>query len=357
MKKIFIIFCTTISFYLTKAQTIVLPYTPGITQEGVTYYLPQTHLNITVTATRVTKIPGSLNAYASRYLRLNDVTKEKETIWTIDKIDIEPYGVPDTSKVFSILIKKATIAPLVSLTKNGIILSINTITTEDTQKKVPTIDKIEKFTLNPRDYMTQEILMAGSKEKMAELTATEIYDIRESRSQLSKGEADNMPKDGEQLKLMIKQLNTQEEALLQLFKGTWETETKTFTLTYAPTKNGKKAILFRFSDAFGVVDKDNLAGEPVYIDITDQKSIPTEKAEGKKKKIDEQAVRYNVPSNVAVKIYTRDKKFVEENIPMGQFGKVEILSSELFNKRTSTKVQYFQSTGGIKNISEENITK
>lgn len=200
--------------------------------------------------------------------------------------------------------------------------------------------------------MSEEILVAGSKSKMAELTAAEIYDIRESRSALSKGQADNMPKDGEQLKLMINQLNTQEEALMQLFKGTTERETKTYTLTFLPKKNGKKQILCRFSEQTGLVGKDDLSGEPVYIDIDDKKTVPPTQENPKAKKVDLQAVKYTVPSQVAVKIYTRENEFISLTTPMGQFGKTEILSSELFNKRTTTHVTFYSTTGGLKKITD-----
>ena len=61
--------------------------------------------------------------------------------------------------------------------------------------------------MNPRRYLTEEILAAGSTAKMAELTAREIYDLRENRSLLIKGQADFMPQDGQQLKLMLQQHN------------------------------------------------------------------------------------------------------------------------------------------------------
>ena len=48
-------------------------------------------------------------------------------------------------------------------------------------------------TLDPRTFLTQEILMASSSAKMAELVAQEIYNIRESKNALLRGEADNMP--------------------------------------------------------------------------------------------------------------------------------------------------------------------
>ena len=39
----------------------------------------------------------------------------------------------------------------------------------------------QKKKINPRDFLTEEILMAGSTAKMAELVAKEIYNIRESK--------------------------------------------------------------------------------------------------------------------------------------------------------------------------------
>lgn len=335
------------------AQTEVNKYIPGVTAEGVTYYLPRTELRITIVATRTTRIPGDFKDYAARYLRLSDVTQQTETTWKIDKVYITPFGVPDTTKVYNIPLKKKTVAPLVGLTKNGIITSINTEGQEDPMAEVPEINKVEKSQLKPRDYMTEEILYAGSKSKMAELTAAEIYDIRESRSQLSKGQADNMPKDGQQLKLMMSQLDTQEQALLQLFKGTEETETKTVSLTFNPTADTKGQVLFRFSQEEGVVGSDDLSGEPVYISIADQKTIPAEQTDGKGKKPIEDAVRYNVASQVKIAVFDRSNKYAEITTPMGQFGRVELLSNELFNKRLTTKVTFYSTTGGIKKITDQ----
>ena len=349
---VIIITCLLVSFLQGKAQTEVTQYVPGVTTEGITYYLPKTAFKITVIATRTTVTPGDFKDYAERYLRLSNVPQETETTWKIDKIYISPYGVPDKTKVFSIPLRKKTVAPLVGLTKNGIITSINTEGEEDKMEAVPEINKIEKEPLKPRDYMTQEILYAGSKSKMAELTANEIYDIRDSRSDLSKGQADNTPKDGDQLKLMISQLNTQEQALLLLFKGTTETETKTFTLYYTPDKEVSQQILFRFSQDLGVVNNDNLAGEPIYIDVTDQKSLPEVVENPKAKKTEEQAVRYTVPSTANIKIYSREGTLAQLNTSMGQFGRTEILSNELFNKHVTTHVTFYSTTGALKKISD-----
>ena len=59
--------------------------------------------------------------------------------------------------------------------------------------------------------------MAGSTSRQAEVAAKQIYRIRESRLDILTGEADNLPPDGDAMKLVIQQLEAQEQALSQLF--------------------------------------------------------------------------------------------------------------------------------------------
>ena len=327
------------------AQTEVTAYNPGITPEGITYCLPRTQLRVRVTATCVKYTPGDFRPYASRFLRLDGISREASTTWTIDGIKIFTEGVPDETKMFTIKLSPKTSAPLAGLTADGILLSINADAPAAAAVPELPAPAVTDNNLNPRDFMSQEILTASSVVKQAELTAGEIYDIRESRTALAKGEADNMPKDGEQLKLMISSLNTQETALLQMFKGTQTTETRSFDFVYLPTQDAKD-VLFRFSRNLGVLDADNLAGAPVYISIADKHSVPEPVVTDKKKK-EVMDVRYNVPSQVDVKISDIDKEYLSATFPMGQFGNVEHLGAEPFNKKMDTQVLLNPVTGGI----------
>lgn len=108
--------------------------------------------------------------------------------------------------------------------------------------------------------MTEEILMAGSTAKMAELTAKEIYNIRESKNLILRGQADTMPKDGASLKLIMDNLDKQEKALTQMFAGTTDREDKVFTVLVTPEDNTKDKIVLRFSRLLGALSTDNLAG-------------------------------------------------------------------------------------------------
>ncbi len=340
--------------HLLMAQTEVEPFVPGSTLEGVAYYLPRTAFRVTVIAEKTITRPGDFHKYADRYLRLQDVPTEESVKWNLKSITLEPFGKPDRNKAYSIKIKSKTVAPLVGLSHDGILLSINC---DANETFLPDLPKPEKGQVpeNPRSYMTQEILSAGSTAKMAELCAQEIYDIRDSKNALIRGEADNTPKDGAQLKLMLEQLDKQASVLESLFSGTTQTDTEVFSFIYDPQQPTDRDILFRFSKKLGVLDADDLAGEPVIAAVkvmeTIPQAVPSEEAAKKRAKMDH-GVYYNIPARTKINITYSGQEYVSTETPMAQFGIVDILSSTLFDKKTTTQVTFFQTTGGTKDVME-----
>ena len=338
----------------TQAQTEVEPFVPGSTLEGICYYLPKTAFRVTVVVEKKVTRPGDFNNYAFHYMRLQNVPTDISTEWNIKSIKLEPFGTPDKNKAFSIKLKSKTVAPLVGLSRDGILLSINTDANEETLPELPQGEAPNKLK-NPRDFMTQEILSAGSEYKMAELCAQDIYDIRESRNALVRGEAENTPKDGAQLKLMLEQLDEQANVLESLFSGSVQTSTEVFSFNYIPEQETEKELLFRFSKKLGRVDNDDLAGEPIYVKVKNMETVPPVQEDiqtSKKKEKIEKGVYYNVPSKAQITVFTPQTEYATIETPMGQFGTVEILSSLLFDKKTTTQVTFFQSTGGTKDVME-----
>lgn len=328
------------------AQTEVSAYAPGKSLDAVTYFLPKTVIEVEVDATKVKYTPGEFSKYAERYLRLTGISDQPDEYWEISSIKITPAGIPDPDNAFSIRLKDKTVAPLVELTEDGIIKSIN----KPAEKKtIPaaTLTPAKKNRLNARDFMTEEILMASSSAKMAELVAKEIYNIRESKNAIVRGQADNMPKDGESLKLMLNNLEEQEQAMLDMFSGITDKETKKFTIRLIPTKNLEKEVLFRFSRKLGVVANDDLGGAPIYVNLTDLKTVPApdEKTKKDKKKID--GVMYNVPGSAQITVFNNQKQIFEGIFPIAQFGNQETLADNLFNKKTTTQVTFDPTTGGL----------
>lgn len=337
---------------LTSAAQDVSKYTPGTLGEGVVYYLPKTELEVEVVTTKVSYTPGEFCQYANRYLRQTDVSPQPDEHWEIKSIKVNAIGIPDPDNAYAIKLKDKSVASQVELTADGIVKAINT-TSPDIKEAAKLTPAISMKRVNPRDYMTEEILMAGSTAKMAELVAKEIYNIRESKNSLTRGQADYMPKDGAALKLMLDNLEEQEKTMSQMFSGTTDREDKTFTIRISPTENMKDKVAFRFSKKLGVLDAENLAGDPIYLTITSQETLPApdEKALKAKKKIE--GVIYNVPGKANVTISTPQKRYFEGELPITQFGTTEVLIDNLFNKKVNTRVIFNPTTGGIVKIDKD----
>ena len=307
---------------------------------GVTYLLPKTEIEIVVQATKHTYMPGEFCKYADRYLRMNNVSADPNIYWTIDKVQTHVAGVPDKDNVYFVKLKDKTVAPLMELTEDGIVRSIN-IPLSNRTIPATKITAAAQETIDPRKFLTEEILMASSRAKMAELVAKEIYNIRESKNALLRGEADNMPQDGAQLKIMLDNLNLQERAMTEMFSGTLKEEPQTFTIRLTP-KEMNNEVAFRFSKRLGIVANDDLAGEPYYISITDLKTPAIPEEDGKKK-VD--GVAYNVPGRAHV--------IFDGELPVTQFGTIEYLAPVLFNKNSTIKVLFDTATGGLIKVDRE----
>ena len=352
MKKTLIfglLFVSTMAF----CQTQISDYKPGITPEGAVYFLPKTAIRVAVKVEKTTFTPGEFCKYAERYLRLGNVQRKASVTHRIIDCNIMPYGEANKEKAFAVKFNAKSSASNIRLTDDGRLVALNTEPTAEPQFAVFT-PAPKPQPENPRDLMSEEILSAGSTAKMAELTAREIYDIRESKNALNRGEADFMPKDGEQLRIMLDNLNRQDRILSSTFSGTSTKDTAEVVFTLCPDKEIERQVLFRLSNQLGVVDADDLSGTPYYINVKDLKTVPEESAdEGKKKKEKEDGIYVNVPSKVAVTIFQGNTEIASAEFQAGQFGHTELLSGELFNKRYTTRLKLSPTTGGVEKLDAE----
>ena len=329
-------------------------YTPGSLPEGVVYYLPKTVFEVEVKVSQTNYTPGELCQYADRYLRLQNISSKPSERWEIKSIDVKAIGVPDTAKAYAVKLKEKAVTAEMELTPDGIIKAINTTSPtpkEIDKKKTPAVTAPSKQ-IDPRSFMTEEMLMAGSSNKMAELIAKEIYSIRESKNSLNRGQADYMPKDGAALKIMLNNLEEQEKAMTEMFAGVTTYNEHTYTFRFEPKEEVVGQVLFRFSKKSGVLQADNLAGEPIYISlgVRERIIVPTE-AENQKKKVE--GIIYNIPGKGKIYIESSEQNFFEGEFPITQFGETEVLVNSLFTKKVNTRVIFNPVTGGISKIDKD----
>lgn len=349
MKKVIILALCMATTAMTQAQTEVVKGQKYGKDYGVVYSLPKTKIEVDLTIEKMVYKPGELAEYASKYLRINNVASEGSTTYRITSTKIRTVGVPNKEATYFIKMKDKTTAPLVEMTKEGVIKSINVEYIPEKKENKEVIRQEEKHkAIDGRKFLNEEMLMAGSRSKMAELIAKEIYSIRESKNDLLKGQAENTPQDGEQLKLMLDNLSIQEQALTEMFTGTTHKEITVKTVYIVPEDEVQDEVLFRFSKKMGLVDKDNLVGEPYYVSIkrtSQMQQIEPEDGKGKKKELE--GIAYISPETVIFTIRKGNEKIREEQLPIAQMGVVEYLAPILFNKNTVTKVYFDTSTGGL----------
>ena len=324
--------------------------------EGTSYYLPKTAMKFTLTVEKTQYEPGQFAGYAQRYMKQDDVQLEASTTYRIVDTRMHNIAMPDTAKHFTLSLDKRYTISTVERTDNGQLLAINAEPKRVTEP-APFVPARKPRALNPRDFMNEDMLTAGSTAKMAQLIAQEIYDIRDSRNQLQRGQAEFMPADGQQLRIMMDGLNTQERALRQVFEGTTVKDTTEVTLVFVPTENVDRQLFFRFSRHFGLVDNDDLSGVPYYITVyTDAKTTDDAEAQKKEKKDkDDIGLVVNTPQKVRATLYCENKVVDSYEFNAGQFGGTESLSGALFGKKLTTQIVLNPITGGIETIKEKSL--
>ena len=316
--------------------------------DGLSYSLPKTAVRMQVLVEKQTVQPGQLADYSELYFKKQAATAP-QTTYRIVGVNFATEGLPDDSKRFAVAIDRKHSVLSVDCDPNGCLRAINA-------KAKPAVRPAafkpapKAAALNPRDYMSQDILSAANLPKMAQLVAQEIYDIRDSRNMLSRGEADNMPKDGEQLRLMYRQLDTQERALMQMFTGTVATDTTETVMTFVPQPDSKRSVLFRFSKRFGLTTADDYSGEPYYLSVESEGAtaeLPADAAKADKEK-DDFRLGVNLPGKIRLGITKADGTPVAAFETLAaQFGRVEMLNGALFGKKFTSSITLDPATGGI----------
>jgi hypothetical protein len=319
---------------------------------GITYSLPKTSLIVSATVTKYTSTAGPYYKYADKYLGVKDAVTENKTYYKLQGVKLLNKGVPDADNTFVVEFKQGTVAPYACLTEEGLLCSINADYEFPAVERSSEHKSVSSDADNSASVLSEEFLMAGSTAKQAEVAAKQIYRIRESRLNILTGEADNLPPDGEAMKLVIKQLQDQENALNKLFVGNTTQETMTYDFVITPVEDIEKDVLFRFSTQLGVLDADDLGGEPVYLSLKATEKAPElDPKEAEKKEKSLKGIVYNIPGKAQVTITLGSERLYKGDVQVTQFGSRECLAPVMFeDKKAPIKVLFYPETGALKQI-------
>lgn len=353
MKNLITIACLLFSLPLMAQTKVVKKNAVKANNFGITYSLPKTQLVVDAEVTKVTCKAGPYYKYAEKYLGVKDAITEDKVYYELGKVSLANKGIPDPDNTYIVEFKSGTVAPYAYLTEDGLLCSINAEYTPDDSALETTKKDVKAPTkVTDASVFSEELLMAGSTARQAEVAAKQIYRIRESRLNILTGDADNLPPDGEAMKLVIQQLEEQEKALSNLFTGILTKETSHYEVDITPYDNLDREVLFRFSRLMGIVDADDLGGIPVYMNLKATERAPMlDPKEAEKKEKSMKGIIYNVPGKASIEISMNKKTLYKGEAQITQFGSREGLAPVMFeDKKAPVKVYFYPETGAIKQI-------
>lgn len=338
-----------------QAQSTKLLTAEKANEYGIVYSLPQTALEIEVTARHTIEKRGPFYQYAKKYVGTSDVVTEDSEKWEIIDVKVRPYGVPDSGTQYLMQLKPGALT-YVEVDADGMLLAINKEPAAPVEEKAKSKSFPEvKWPTGKEylDYADEDFIASQSSAKQAQLLAETLMEVRDSRLSLTRGTADVMPADGKQLELMLTSLKKQEKALTEAFVGSSTSEIVSRTFSYIPDEEGKE-VLFRMSDFAGFADADDLSGDPVYIEmkIANEATIPATET-GEPKRIPKNAVIYRLPSSADITISTLGKTLYQKEILLAQKGVNFGLDPLLFtDKKNPSYATFDPVTGALLEIGD-----
>jgi len=353
--KYFILPVLILAFSSANAQKTIRVNAIKANNYGVIYSLPKTSFEITLLVKKTTSQRGEFYPYAQRYLGAEKPLTENSVIYTLENISVTNRGIPDKTNSFMVEFRANTSEPFVYLREDGVIVTVNA-DPEPASIPVTEIPEGETVIVNPRRFLSQETLMAGSTARQAELVARQIFDLRRSRTDILTGEAENMPPDGNAYKMVMDEIDMQEKALTQLFTGTVNTEFFTKSYTIVPEeKNIDRMVITRFSEKLGPIDAGNLAGEPVYLSLENKTpKVEMQLSERERQRLESklsEGLVYNVPGKADLTIEFRNRILKNAEVDVVQYGSQDVLTKKMFeNMKQPVKVLFYPELGAIKQI-------
>jgi len=323
---------------------------------GVIYSLPKTSFEIILLVKKSTFQRGDFYPYAQSYLGVDNAVTENKIVYTLEDISVKNKGIADKSKSFMVQFQPKTFEPYVYLREDGLIVAVNADPAPEAPEET-TLPQGKTPAVNPRRFLSQETLMAGSVAKQAELVARQIFDLRRSRTDILTGEAENMPPDGNAYKVVMDEIDLQEKTLTELFAGSVQTEYFVSTYTVIPdAEEMDKAVIARFSEKLGPVNPDNLAGEPILLSLKNKtpEVEPASLSERDMNRLETKLTEglvYNIPGKASLTIEFRNEIVRSMEVDVVQYGSQDVLTKKMFdNMKQPVKVYFYPELGAIRQI-------
>ena len=327
-------------------------------EAAVVYYMPKTELVIHIDYEVVTQTPGVFYQYAERYLGAEEIIMENNTNCQLRAVRVATESSADTERAYKVAAQKGINTQLVSLSEDGRLVGygIENASLQFSERSQGELQNGSKaaYSLEAKSEelmpLLEEQFMAGSVAKMAEGAAKQIYRIRETRLNILAGDVEHVPADGKAMELVLNELDKQEQALVALFVGKTQVTHHTHAVRYVPGESVEKEVVCRLSAHNGIVDKNDLSGEPLYLTLVAKKQTLLPAGIADKNTPSLSQIHYNLPGEAQVALTFKGKQMAEQTVAVAQYGVAIPLAQDLFTGKTVPTIQISAETGNILEI-------
>ncbi len=358
----------------------------------IIYSLPKTAIDIKIETEEVLNQKGPFYEYTKKYFGTDDVIKTDQTEYKISKITFGTTPLPNPDNIYAIIIDNPQ-SGIINLTEEGFIAGINL--TDFQINKFESKQEEFDFSTSKNDKMSyadlsvwsvreakydtlyrevfqdsvivrepiiKKKMVYKSLDKQAEELANQIFLLRDDRLSLLKGESDGekIP-EGSALKIMIDELNKLEKEYMNLFLGKKGKISRLYNFRYIPSEDNDivEKVLFRFSKKYGILPANDSKGTAVVLHlIPENNSSNIKKFEENRniQKSNEKELKngiiYRIPDIALAEIRFNNKIVARKRITINQFGVLNSLPVQIFNKNIS--IEFYPEHGSLKNISVKN---
>jgi hypothetical protein len=329
-----------------KQPVFISPYTTAsqpIGTSALVYGLPQTRLFFEVELQRTVVRKGPYSEFANRLLGLQNVPTADSESWQIKSIQIKERKEVDNRHLYALTFTDYpnNIDKLLRFTNEGLLLDLNignvlinsrnhgaekdevnfanNLPTRMMVERVDTVyNQVQTDTAFLRVPTLQRRQMSRTTSELAREAADQIFDIREWRIELLRGDVE-YPSNPAAFMMGLQTLDKHEEQLISLFTGIKIEKKQTVTFSVLPERATVRGDLFHFSDRVGITTRTVPSAVAVWYEFkipqTNIISVsPTPQAEN--------IIYYRIPQVVEVMVGLGANVLSVEQIPICQLGSV-----------------------------------
>ena len=165
------------------------------------------------------------------------------------------------------------------------------------------------------------------------------------------GEVDQMPKDGESMRLILDKLRGEEQRTLRLFEGDTTMTAQRYTLSIEPKAEDMEQPLAYLSPTSGFSEtKTSQDAKPITLRIKIVERSPELDPKELARREKSEGIVYNLPGIAEVSLVYDGKELAKERLPITQVGTIQTMSKKMFNiKEAGTTAIYFDLNSGALN--------